>query len=164
MKRLILNAILIIYLFSAFVQHYAFAEEAGTITIPSINCKFDLCWGDDYNLHQHYAMFYWCGADAVANHYGSICSTGGQWKMENVRVGDKAYLEYNMGNEHFSYSYRCYAVMILDVEHWRFYHNGVEVKPYAETDLICNTCVVGDGTRNYVCFFERTIDSHRRMR
>ena len=160
MKRLILNAILIIYLFSAFVQHYACAEGVGTIEIPSINCKFDLSYsGRQLNSHQHIALlFKQQGAMCVGNHYGSASPTGGSWKLENLRVGDKAYLEYitmdGMETIHHTGTYVCYAIMLCDVVDSDFYHNGKEVKPFDPSDLLCVTCVGSDSTRNYVAFFE----------
>ena len=160
MKRLIYCAIVIIYLFSAFVQHYADAEGVGTIEIPSINCKFDLSYSSrQLNSHQHIALlFKQDGAICVGNHYGSASPTGGQWKLENLHVGDKAYLDYITmdGTEvvHHSGNYVCYAIFLADVVGHEFAHKGKEVRPFEPTDLICTTCVGWDSTRNYVAFFE----------
>lgn len=129
----------------------------GRIQIPSIHADFDLSWnGSDMNEHQHIAMLYKRqGCQHVGNHYGS-CYT---WMLENVKVGDKAYLEYVIGNggkaEYHSYKYICYAVMICDVLPMNHLaHNGREIT-FDSTDLVCVTCVGSDSTRNYVAVFER---------
>ena len=128
----------------------------GRIQIPSIRADFDLSWnGSDMNAHQHIALLYKRqGCQQVGNHYGS----SGTWKLENVKVGDKAYLEYVIGNggkaEKHGYKYVCYAVMICDVNHMILSHNGREIE-FDSTDLVCVTCVVSDSTRNYVAVFER---------
>ena len=160
MKRLIYCAIVIIFLFTAFVQHYANADGCGFIEIHGIG-RYDLVFtGNRMNQHQHIAMLYKTyGAQTVGNHYGSQSLSGGQWKLENIRVGDKAHLEYFTGDgcsiiPHVG-DYVCYAVMLCDVVDMKFYHKGEEVRPYEETDLICCTCVGHDSTQNYVCFFER---------
>lgn len=128
----------------------------GRIQIPSIKADFDLSWnGSDMNEHQHNALLYKRqGCQHIGNHYGS----SGTWKLENVKVGDKAYLEYVIGNggkaEHHSYKYVCYAVMICDVNHMILSHNGREIV-FDETDLVCCTCVGSDSSRNYVAVFEK---------
>ena len=160
MKRLIYCAIVIIYLFSAFLQHYADADGVGIIEIPSINCKFDLSYSSrQLNSHQHIALlFKQQGAICVGNHYGSASPTGGQWKLENLHVGDTAYIEYVTGDGmetiHHSGTYVCYAIFLCDVVDYDYYHNGKEVRPFESTDLLCVTCVGSDSTRNYVAFFE----------
>lgn len=129
----------------------------GRIQIPSINADFDLSYfGRDANAHQHIALLYKRqGVQHVGNHYGS----SGTWRMENVKVGDTAHLEYitqdGFKTEHHSYDYVCYAVMLLDVKNMEFSHKGIEFRPFEETDLICCTCVWSDSTRNYVAVFER---------
>ena len=160
MKKLILIALLIILLFLVFVQ-YANAEihdgAIGRIKIPSINADFDLSYSvNDANAHQHIALLYKRqGVQHVGNHYGS----SGTWRMENVKVGDTAHLEYikqdGLKTVHYSYDYVCYAVMLLDVKNMEFSHKGIEYRPFEETDLICCTCVWSDSTRNYVAVFER---------
>ena len=160
MKRLIYSAILIIYLFSAFVQHYANADGVGTIEIPSINCKFDLSYsGRQLNAHQHIALlFKQQGAICVGNHYGSASPTGGAWKLENLRVGDKAYLDYitmdGLEVVHHTGNYVCYAVMICDVNGNTLSRNGQELV-FAKTDLVCVTCVGSDSKHNYGAVFEK---------
>ena len=159
MKKLILIALLIILLFLAFVQ-YANAEihdgAIGRIKIPSINADFDLSYfGRDANEHQHIALLYKRqGVQHVGNHYGS----SGTWRMENVKVGDTAHLEYikqdGLKTAHYSYDYVCYAVMLLDVKNMEFSHKGIEYRPFEETDLVCCTCVWSDSSRNYVAVFE----------
>lgn len=139
----------------------AHAEGVGTIEIPSINCKFDLSYsGRQLDAHQHIALlFKQQGAICVGNHYGSSSPTGGRWKLENLKLGDKAYLEYVTGDGleiiHHKGKYICYAIMICDVVDFDFYHNGKEVRPFDPTDLLCVTCVGSDSKRNYVAFFER---------
>lgn len=133
----------------------------GHISIPSINCTFDLSWFySDASDHQHIAMLYKTyGCQTVGNHYASASSTGGLWKLENLTVGDVAYFDYMTGDGtetiHHSGKYICYAIFLADVENSLFTHNGKEVKPFSETDLICTTCAGSDSTRNYVCFFEK---------
>ena len=128
----------------------------GRIQIPSIKADFDLVWtAKQKDEHQHNALLYKRqGCQHVGNHYGS----SGTWKLENVKVGDKAYLEYVIGNggttEKHGGTYVCYAVMICDVEHMILSHNGREIV-FDETDLVCCTCVGSDSTRNYVAVFER---------
>ena len=139
----------------------AYAEihdgSIGRIQIPSINADFDLSYfGRDANAHQHIALLYKRqGVQHVGNHYGS----SGTWKLENVKVGDKAYLEYVVGNggkaEKHGGTYICYAVMICDVLPMNHLaHNGREIT-FDSTDLVCVTCVGSDSTRNYVACFER---------
>ena len=159
MKKLILIALLIILLFLVFVQ-YASAEihdgSIGRIQIPSINADFDLSYFvNDANAHQHIALLYKRqGVQNVGNHYASM----GTWKLENVTVGDKAYLEYIQTNgckaEKHEETYVCYAVMICDVKDAVLSHNGREIV-FDPTDLVCCTCVWSDSTRNYVAVFER---------
>ena len=159
MKKLILIALLIILLFLVFVQ-YASAEihdgAIGRIKIPSINADFDLSYSvNDANAHQHIALLYKRqGVQNVGNHYASM----GTWKLENVTVGDKAYLEYIQTNgckaEKHEETYVCYAVMICDVKDAVLSHNGREIV-FDPTDLVCCTCVWSDSTRNYVAVFER---------
>lgn len=137
---------------------YANADNVvGTIRIPSINADFSLCYDDEVNQHQHIAkLTRTYGTLTVSNHYGS----SGTWKLENVKVGDKAYIEFDESNgketKHFSYKYVCYAVMIVDTNYNVFYKHGSELRFYGKTDLICRTCVGSDSTRNYVAIFERT--------
>lgn len=159
---LILAMLILIMLFCLAISFDARADDGiGKIEIPSINCKFDLSYsGKDLDAHQHIALlFKEGGAVCVGNHYGSHSEKGGQWKLQNVKLGDKAYLEYitmdGLETVHHKGKYICYAMMICDVVDFDFYHNGIEVKPYDSTDLICCTCVGSDSTRNYVCFFER---------
>lgn len=138
----------------------AHAEGVGTIEIPSINCKFDLSYsGIQLNSHQHIALLYkQNGAICVGNHYGSASPTGGQWKLENLRVGDKAYLEYitmdGLETVHHTGKYVCYAVMICDVNGNTLSRNGQELV-FAKTDLVCVTCVGSDSKHNYVAVFEK---------
>lgn len=160
-KRLIAIAFAILFIF-AVIASVANAESTiGTISIPSINCKFDLAWfSSSANAHQHIAMLYKTyGCQTVGNHYNSHSESGGFWRLENVKVGDTAHLEYSTGNgtkiEWHIADYVCYAVFLAEVDGMNFYHNGKEVRPYEETDLICCTCVGSDSTRNYVAFFER---------
>lgn len=161
MKRLIYSSILIIYLFSAFVQHYANAEGIGEIRIPSINCTFDLSWQySQASAHQHIAcLYHQQGCIIVGNHYASASESGGLWKLENLHVGDKAYIEFVTadGTEivHHTGNYVCYAIFLADVVGHEFAHKGQEVRPFEPTDLICTTCVGWDSTRNYVAFFEK---------
>ena len=128
----------------------------GRIQIPSIRADFDLVWtAKETDAHQHNALLYKRqGCLRIGNHYGS----SGTWKLENVKVGDKAYLEYitqdGFKTVHHSYDYVCYAVMLLDVKNMEFSHKGIEYRPFEETDLICCTCVWSDSTRNYVAVFE----------
>ena len=160
MKKLILIAILIILLFLVFVQ-YASAEihdgAIGRIQIPSIKADFDLSYtGKDPDAHQHIALLYKKqGCLHVGNHYASSAT----WKMENVRVGDKAYLEYVTADgckivKHEA-TYVCYAVMLCETVDMILYHNGREIV-FDSDDLVCVTCVWSDSTRNYVAIFERT--------
>lgn len=141
---------------------YANADNVvGTIKIPSINADFDLVHTyKECNAHQHYAeLTRTYGTLSVANHYASMGNSGGQWKLENIHVGDKAYIEFDESNgketKHFSYKYVCYAVLIVDTNYNVFYKHGEELRFYSKTDLICRTCVVSDSTRNYVAVFER---------
>ena len=162
MKRdiLIAFAFILAILLALDVLVTASAESIGAIKIPSINCTFDLVWtAKEKDEHQHYALLYKRqGCQHVGNHYGSMSPSGGQWKLENVKIGDKAYLEYVTGNgvalEQHSYKYVCYAVMICDVREMVLYHNGREIV-FDDTDLVCVTCVGSDSTRNYVAVFER---------
>ena len=129
----------------------------GRIQIPSIKADFDLSYfGRDANAHQHIALLYKRqGCQHIGNHYGS----SGTWKLENVKVGDKAYLDYIISNggkeEHHGGTYVCYAVMICNVDSdMHLSHNGREIV-FDETDLVCVTCVGSDSSRNYVAVFER---------
>lgn len=159
MKKLILIALLIIFLFTAFVQ-YANAEihdgAIGRIQIPSIKADFDLSWnGSDMNAHQHIALLYKAqGCQRVGNHYASSAT----WKLENVKIGDYAHLDYitmdGLEEVHHGGKYVCYCVMICDVNGNTLSRNGQELV-FAKTDLVCVTCVGRDSTRNYVAVFER---------
>jgi hypothetical protein len=137
------------------------SADVGTIEIPSINCKFDLSWQySTASQHQHIAMLYKTyGCQTVGNHYASASETGGYWKLENIKVGDKAYLDYitmdGMETIHHTGNYVCYAIFLADVVGHEFAHKGIEVRPFEPTDLICTTCVGWDSTRNYVAFFEK---------
>lgn len=162
MRQAIAIAFAILFIFGVLASVYASAETyVGTIEIPSLNCKFDLSYsGRQFNSHQHIALlFKQQGAICVGNHYGSASPTGGQWKLENLRVGDKAYLEYitmdGMETIHHTGNYVCYAIFLADVVGHEFAHKGIEVRPFEPTDLICTTCVGWDSTRNYVAFFEK---------
>lgn len=162
MRQAIAIAFAILFIFCVVASVYASAETyVGTIEIPSINCKFDLSYsGRQLNSHQHIALlFKQDGAICVGNHYGSASPTGGQWKLENLRVGDKAYIEYvtmdGLEEVHHTGNYVCYAIFLADVVDGRFFCQGKEVLPYADTDLICRTCVGHDSTRNYVGLFEK---------
>lgn len=136
------------------------AEGVGEIRIPSINCKFELSWYySQATAHQHIAMLYkQQGCIIVGNHYASASESGGLWKLENLHVGDKAYIEYDTADGlevvHHSGNYVCYAIFLADVSDNIFSHKGKEVRPFESTDLICTTCVWSDSTRNYVAFFE----------
>ena len=137
----------------------AHADGCGYIEIHGIG-RYELTYGQSVNRHQHIAQLSkQSGCQCVGNHYGSISENGGQWKLENLRLGDKAHLEYDTadGTEiiHHSGSYVCYAVMIVDVVDGHLMRNGKEVLPFSESDLICRTCVGHDSTRNYVAFFEK---------
>lgn len=133
----------------------------GKIKISAINAEFDLVHThEEASTHQHHAQLSKTyGTWTVSNHYGSICPRGGQWKLENVRLGDRAHLEFDQSNgkeiKHFSYVYTCYAVMMVDTDLNVFYKHGKELRFYSKTDLICRCCVVDDGKRNYVAVFER---------
>ena len=128
----------------------------GRIQIPSIRADFDLSYSSkDHDAHQHIALLYKKqGCLHVGNHYASSAT----WKMENVKVGDKAYLEYVTGNgckiEKHEATYVCYAVMLCDTVDMILYHNGREIV-FDSTDLVCVTCVWSDSTRNYVAVFEK---------
>lgn len=136
------------------------SADVGTIEIPSINCKFDLSWQySQASAHQHIAcLYHQQGCIIVGNHYASASESGGYWKLENLHVGDKAYIEYVTadGTEivHHTGNYVCYAIFLADVVGHEFAHKGQEVRPYEPTDLICTTCVGADCKRNYVAFFE----------
>ncbi len=126
-------------------------EAAGKIIIPSINCEFDLYYDwESMNEHQHNAWLYVKECWYVGNHYGSLSPTGGQWKTENISVGDKAYVELN-GQ---SCSFLCYAVMVCDYSHTVLSHNGRELV-FDPTDLVCVTCVGSDSSKRYAAVFER---------
>lgn len=159
MKRIALTIILII-LISTTGPPCSASGGIGYISIPSINCRFDLSWYySDASAHQHIAMLYKTyGCQTVGNHYGSMCESGGLWKPETVRVGSLAHLEYVRadGPELITVSndYICYAVFVADVSGNRFLHNGHDIRPFSETDLICVSCVGSDSSRNYVLFFE----------
>ena len=137
----------------------AYADGIGFIDIHGIG-RFELTYGEDANRHQHIAMLYKVyGCQTVGNHYGSQSESGGQWKLENVRLGDIAHLEWQTadGTQVINHAedYVCYAVFLTDVVDMKFYHAEQEVRPYEDTDLICTTCVGHDSKRNYVAFFER---------
>ena len=157
-KELILALLILVLLFALAVSFDANADGCGFIEIHGIG-RYELTYGQSVNRHQHIAQLSkQSGCQCVGNHYGSMSTDGGQWKLENVRLGDKAHLEYQTadGNRIINHAsdYVCYAVMICDVDNSNFYHKGQEVRPYEETDLICCTCVEHDSTRNYVAFFE----------
>lgn len=128
----------------------------GRIEIPSIRADFDLSYhGADVNAHQHIALLYKAqGCQRVGNHYASSAT----WKLENVSIGDKAYLEYVTGNGceviHHREKYVCYAILIADVDGNTLSRNGQELT-FAKTDLVCVTCVWSDTKHNYVACFER---------
>ena len=109
----------------------------------------------DHDAHQHIALLYKKqGCLHIGNHYASSAT----WKMENVKVGDKAYLEYVTADgceivKHEA-TYVCYAVMLCDTVDMVLYHNGREIV-FDSDDLVCVTCVWSDSTRNYVAVFER---------
>lgn len=157
---LILAILILIMLFCTAIAFDADAEGIGEIVIPSINCTFDLSFFySQATAHQHIACLYrQQGCIIVGNHYASASESGGLWKLENLHVGDKAYLDYitmdGMEVVHHSGNYVCYAIFLADVVGHEFAHKGQEVRPYEETDLICTTCVGSDSTRNYVAFFE----------
>lgn len=132
------------------------------IRIPSIKGNYELTYGQSVNTHQHIAQLnkkYGCLC--VGNHYGSGCDAGGQWKPENIRIGDKAYLEYETRNGletiHHSGTYIAYLITIVKVINGRFYHAGQEVKPFDTTDLIVRSCVGSDSSHNYIVFFYKEI-------
>lgn len=157
---LILAMLILIMLFCTAIVFDADAEGIGEIVIPSINCKFDLSWQySSASAHQHIAMLYKTyGCQTVGNHYASASESGGYWKLENLHVGDKAYIEYvtmdGLEVVHHTGNYVCYAIFLADVVGYEFAHKGQEVRPFEPTDLICTTCVGWDSTRNYVAFFE----------
>lgn len=128
----------------------------GRIQIPSIQADFDLSYsGNDHDAHQHIALLYKKqGCIHVGNHYAS----SGTWKMENVKIGDKAYLEYLTGDgceiKYHSGVYVCYAVILCDTVDMILYHKGRELV-FDPDDLICITCVWSDSTRNYIAVFEK---------
>ena len=138
----------------------AYAEihdgSIGRIQIPSIKADFDLSYSaSDHDAHQHIALLYKKqGCIHVGNHYASSAT----WKMENVKVGDKAYLEYvtadGCNTVKHKATYVCYAVMLCDTVDMILYHNGREIV-FDSDDLVCVTCVWSDSTRNYVAVFER---------
>ena len=134
----------------------AFSDYAGTITIPSINCVCDLSYyTSDVNSHQHVAMLYEeNGCLNVGNHHNSLSNTGGLWKIENISIGDKAYIEYTENNQHHAQSYRCYAVLIADVSGICFTVNGYPVIFMNSSDLVCCTCANTDGSENYIAVFK----------
>ena len=137
-----------------------YADGCGFIEIQGIG-RYDLSYSvNQANRHQHIAMLYRTyGVQTIGNHYGSASESGGQWKLENVKLGDRAHLEWQTadGTQVINHAedYVCYAVFLADAVDMKFYHAEQEVKPYAETDLICCTCVGHDSTRNYVALFER---------
>ena len=158
-KELILALLILVLLFALAVSFDANADGCGFIEIHGIG-RFELTYGQSVNRHQHIAQLSkQSGCQCVGNHYGSQSENGGQWKLENLRLGDKAHLEYDTANGlkviHHSGDYVCYAILIVDVVDGRLFCQGKEVLPYADTDLICRTCVGHDSTRNYVAFFER---------
>ena len=157
MKRLIAIAVIILCIFCILIQSHA--DGCGFIEIHGIG-RFELTYGQSVNQHQHIAQLSkQSGCSCVGNHYGSQSENGGQWKLENLRLGDKAHLDYDTADGleiiHHSGDYVCYAVMIVDVVDGRLFCQGKEVLPYSETDLILRTCVGHDSTRNYVAFFEK---------
>ena len=157
MKKLLIISITVLFVFMLIVQ--AHADGCGFIEIHGIG-RYELTSGQSVNQHQHIAQLSkHSGCQCVGNHYGSQSENGGQWKLENLRLGDKAHLEYDTGNGmqiiHHNGDYTCYAILIVDVVDGVFMQNGKEVLPYAETDLICRTCVGHDTTQNYIAFFER---------
>lgn len=157
MKKLLAIAFAIFVLFCLAIQSHA--DGCGYIEIHGIG-RFELTYGQSVNRHQHIAQLSkQSGCQCVGNHYGSQSENGGQWKLENLRLGDKAHLEYDTANGleivHHSGDYVCYAVMIVDVVDGHLMRGGKEVLPYSDTDLICRTCVGHDSTRNYVGFFEK---------
>ena len=156
MKKLIAIALIILFLFCLLIQSHA--DGCGYIEIHGLG-RYELTYGQSVNQHQHIAQLSkQSGCQCVGNHYGSQSENGGQWKLENLHLGDKAHIEYDTANGleviHHSGDYTCYAVMIVDVVDGRFFCQGKEVLPYADTDLICRTCVGHDSTRNYVGLFE----------
>lgn len=158
-KELILALLILVLLFAIVVSFEANADGCGFIEIHGIG-RYELTYGQSVNQHQHIAQLSkHSGCQCVGNHYGSQSENGGQWKLENLRLGDKAHLEYDTadGTEivHHSGSYVCYAVMIVDVVDGRLFCQGKEVLPYSESDLILRTCVGHDSSRNYVGLFER---------
>lgn len=157
-KELILALLILVLLFALVVSFDANADGCGYIEIHGIG-RYDLTYGQSANSHQHIAQLSkQSGCQCVGNHYGSQSENGGQWKLENLRLGDKAHLEYDTADGleviHHSGDYVCYAVMIVDVVDGRLFCQGKEVLPFSETDLILRTCVGHDSTRNYVAFFE----------
>lgn len=157
---LIFAILILIMLFCTAIVFDADAEGIGEIVIPSINCKFDLSFFySQATEHQHIACLYrQQGCIIVGNHYASASESGGLWKLENLHVGDKAYLDYvtmdGLEEVHHTGNYVCYAIFLADVVGHEFAHKGIEVRPFEPTDLICTTCVGSDSTRNYVAFFE----------
>lgn len=157
MKKLISIVVVILIIFYLIAQAYA----ENTITIPSINCKFDLSFFySQATAHQHIAQLYkQQGCIIVGNHYASASPSGGFWKLENLHVGDKAYIEYTTADGaetvYHSGTYVCYAIFLADVTEHKFSHKGKEITPFEPTDLLCTTCVERDSTRNYVAFFEK---------
>lgn len=155
-KELIIALLILVLLFALVVSFDANADGCGYIEIPSINAKFDLSFfAKDANAHQHIAMLYKAqGCQRIGNHYASSAT----WKLENVRLGDKAYLDYvtmdGLEEVHHGGKYACYAVMICDVNGNTLSRNGQELV-FAKTDLVCVTCVGSDSTRNYVAVFEK---------
>ena len=158
-KELIIALVILVLLFALAVSFDANADGCGFIEIHGIG-RYELTYGQSVNRHQHIAQLSkQSGCQCVGNHYGSQSENGGQWKLENLRLGDKAHLEYDTANGteiiHHSGDYACYAVMIVDAVDGRLFCQGKEVLPYSDTDLICRTCVGHDSTRNYVAFFEK---------
>ena len=158
-KELIIALVILVLLFALAVSFDANADGCGFIEIHGIG-RYELTYGQSVNRHQHIAQLSkQSGCQCVGNHYGSQSENGGQWKPENLRLGDKAHLEYDTANGteiiHHSGDYACYAVMIVDAVDGRLFCQGKEVLPYSDTDLICRTCVGHDSTRNYVALFER---------
>ena len=157
MKKLIAIALIILFLFCLLIQSHA--EGCGYIEIHGIG-RYELTYGQSVNQHQHIAQLSkQSGCQCVGNHYGSQSESGGQWKLENLKLGDKAHIEYDTGDGmeiiHHSGDYICYAILVVDVVDGKLMRNGKEVLPYSESDLICRTCVGHDSTRNYVGFFEK---------
>lgn len=152
----LVKRIIPVFIILVLISNNAFSDYIGTITIPSINCVCDLTYYTaDVNNHQHVAMLYEDnGCLNVGNHHNSMTNTGGLWKIENIRIGDKAYLNYTENGNHHAQSYRCYAILIADVSGENFTINGCPVIFMNSSDLICCTCANADGSENYIAVFK----------